>query len=151
MSDHSLYAQLRSDIVIAVKARDADKALVLRTIDGAIQRVAIDQNIEITDELVVTTLRKAVKDLQGAIEQFSKGGRQDLVDKNTVEIALLEVYLPKQMDATALDALVSSAIVDSGATSMKEMGKVMGLLKSHPEAPLIDFGAASKIIRAKLG
>jgi|TARA_B110000438_G_C15765012_1_gene629137 uncharacterized protein YqeY len=146
-----LYAKLRADIITAVKARESDLALALRTLDGGIQRVAIDKNTEIDDALVVSIIRKAVKDMQGANEQFAKGGRDDLVVKNNTEIAWLEIYLPAQMDPAQVEALVKSAVAESGAASMKEMGKVMGILKQHPDAGLIDFGLVSKLVRAELG
>lgn len=146
-----LYAKLRADIITAVKARESDHALALRTLDGGIQRVAIDKNTEIDDDLVITIIRKAVKDLEGAKEQFAKGGREDLVAQNDTEIAWLGVYLPAQMDEALVAALVKSAVAESGASSMKEMGQVMGILKKHPEAGLIDFGLVSKLVRAELG
>jgi uncharacterized protein YqeY len=146
-----LYKQLRADIIAAVKARDTDKALVLRTTDGAIQRAIIDQNVELDDKLVIAVLRKAVKDLESAKEQFARGGRDDLVSQNEREIAWLEGYLPAQMELEAIEGLIKTAIAETGAENIKDMGKVMGMLKKHPEASLIDFGAASKLIREKLG
>lgn len=145
-----LYKKLRADIITAVKARASDHALALRTLDGGIQRVAIDSNAEIDDALVISIIRKAVKDLQGAKEQFAKGGREDLVAKNDAEIAWLEIYLPPRMDEAQVKALVESAISESGATSAKDMGKVMGILKRQPDAALIDFGLVSKLVRAHL-
>jgi len=145
-----LYERLRNDIVTAVKARESTRAIALRTIDGAIQRAALDKGTEITDELVLTVLRKNVKDLENARDQFAEGGRQDLVEKNTTEIAWLSVYLPAPMSEEALDAIVAAAIAESGAASPKEMGKVMGQLKRHPQSDQIDFGAANRIIREKL-
>ncbi|MET0263247.1 MAG: GatB/YqeY domain-containing protein, partial [Rariglobus sp.] len=102
------------------------------------------------DELVVTTLRKAVKNLVAANAEFEKGGRNDLIEANLKEIAIVEKYLPKGLDAAKLEALVAEVIQETGAQSKKEMGKVIGALKQRPEAPLIDFGAVSKIIQAKL-
>ncbi len=145
-----LYTRLRADIISAVKARQSEKSLVLRTMDGAIQRVAIDSNVEIDDELVITAVRKAVKDLKQAREQFAAGGRADLVEKNDAEIALLEDYLPAQMDEARLESIVNEALAESGATSRKEMGKVMGVLKQRSDAALIDFGTASQLIQSKL-
>ncbi|MFP4540637.1 MAG: GatB/YqeY domain-containing protein [Opitutales bacterium] len=145
-----LYKTLRADIIRAVKARENEKALALRTIDGSIQRVAIDENKEITDESVIATVRKAVKDLENAKEQFAQGGRQDLVMKNEAEVAWLSRYLPAQMDAAALERLVEQAISDTGATTRRDMGKVMGVLKKNRDAATIDFGEASKLIQAKL-
>ena len=146
----TIYETLRADIITAVKARDSVRATMLRTNDGAIQRAAMDQNKPIDDDLVIATLRKAVKNLSAANIEFEKGGRADLVAANLAEIAVLEKYLPKGLDAAKLEALVVAAIAATGAQSKKEMGKVIGSLKALPEASLIDFGAVSKLIQAKL-
>ena len=144
------YEQLRADIVAAVKARDSVTALALRTADAAIQRAAMDQNKPIDDALVTATLRKAVKTLTEAKADFEKGGRADLVVANDGEIKLLEKYLPQGLADAQLDALLAEVIAATGATSRKVMGKVMGALKQHPQAGLIDFGAVSKRFQAKL-
>ena len=144
------YEQLRADIVTAMKARDTATATSLRTADAAIQRASMDLSKPIDDALVVGTLRKAVKNLADAKVEFEKGGRADLVTANETEIRLLEKYLPKGIEGAQLEALVAEAIKESGALSRKEMGKVIGALKKRPEAALIDFSAASKLIQAKL-
>jgi len=146
----TLYEQLRADIVTAMKARDSAAALALRTADSTVQRAAMDQSKPIDDALVVTTLRKGVKNLADANVEFEKGGRADLVAANRAEIALLEKYLPKQIDGAQLEALVDAAIKETGAASRKEMGKVVGALKKLPDAGLVDFAAASKLVQAKL-
>lgn len=146
----TIYETLRADIVTAMKARDSARALALRTMDAAIQRAAMDANKPIDDALVLGTVRKAVKNLSDARAEFEKGGRSDLVAANTAEIAILEKYLPPSLDPAKLDALIAEAIAATGAASKKEMGKVIGALKQHPDAALIDFGAASKLIQARL-
>ena len=144
------YELLRADIVTAMKARDAAAAMALRTADAAIQRASMDLSKPIDDALVVATLRKAVKNLADAKIEFEKGARADLVAANEAEIKLLEKYLPKGIEGAQLEALIAQAIQESGATSRKEMGKVIGVLKKAPEAALIDFASASKLIQAKL-
>jgi uncharacterized protein len=146
----TVYETLRADIIVAMKARDSAAALALRTMDAAIQRASLDQNKPVDDALTVATVRKAVKNLADARTEFEKGGRADLVAANTAEIKLLEKYLPAGLDAAKLEALIAEVIAATGATSKKEMGKVIGALKQRPEAGLIDFGAASKLIQAKL-
>lgn len=146
----TIYETLRADIVVAMKAKDSARATILRTADAAIQRSAMDQNKPIDDALTTTTLRKAVKNLQDAIVEFEKGARADLVEANRAEIAVLEKYLPAGLDAAKLDALVTEAIAASGATTKKEMGKVIAALKQRPEAGLIDFGAVSKLVQSRL-
>ena len=146
----TIYETLRADIITAMKARDTATATALRTMDAAIQRAAIDSNKPIDEALTLAMFRKAVKNLTDARSEFAKGGRADLVAANTAEIAILEKYLPAGLDAAKLEALVTEVIAATGATSKKEMGRVMGALKQRPEAALIDFGAASKLIQAKL-
>ncbi len=144
------YDSLRADIIVAMKARDAATTTALRTADAAIKRAAMDANKEIDETLVIATLRKGVKNLADARAEFEKGGRADLVSANDAEIRVLEKYLPKGIDGARLEALIAAAIAETGAQSKKEMGKVIGALKKHPDAGLIDFGAASKLVQAKL-
>jgi uncharacterized protein YqeY len=146
----ALYEKLRADVTSAMKARDSATLLSLRTADAAIQRASMDQAKPIDDPLVISTIRKSVKNLSDARLEFQKGGRSDLVAANDAEIKLLERYLPAGLDAAKLEALVAAAIQSAGAQSRKDTGKVIGALKQSPEAPLIDFGQASKIIQAKL-
>lgn len=146
----SIYEQLRADIIVAMKARDTAVTTALRTADAAIKRIAMDENKDIDDALVTAALRKSVKNLKDAREEFAKGGRADLVAANDAEIQLLEKYLPQGLTPEKLEALVAEVIQATGAQSKKEMGKVMGALKQRPEAGLIDFGAASKLIQSKL-
>lgn len=146
----TVYETLRADIVAAMKARDSATATTLRTNDAAIQKAAMDQNKPIDDALVVTTLRKSIKNLADARVEFAKGGRNDLVEANDKEIKVLEKYLPASLDAAKVDELIAAAIQETGATSKKDMGKVIGALKKHPQAGLIDFAAASKAVQAKL-
>ena len=144
------YEKLRADVITAMKAREAGTVMVLRTADAAIQRAAMDGGKPLDEALVVATLRKAVKNLNDAKVEFARGGRTDLVTANETEIRLLEKYLPAGLDAARLEALVVDVIQATGAQSKKDMGKVIGALKQRPEAPLIDFGAVSKIVQAKL-
>lgn len=146
-----LYQRLRDDIKTSMKARDSHTTTILRGVDASIKKIEIDENREITDELVFQVLKKSVKNLEGANAQFTEGGRQDLVEANNAEITILEKYLPKMITGDELTALVKDVIAQSGATCKKEMGKIMGILKAHPQASLIDFGQASKTIQSNLG
>lgn len=146
----SIYETLRADIIVSMKARDSATTMALRTADAAIKRAAMDGNKEIEDGLSLATLRKAVKNLTDANIEFTKGGRADLVAANEVEIKILQKYLPAGLDAAKLDSLIAEAITSTGAATKKEMGKVIGALKAHPDAALIDFGAASKLVQGKL-
>lgn len=144
------YDKIRADIIVAMKARDSATTLALRTADAGIKRAAMDANKELDEPLVIATLRKAVKNLSDAKAEFEKGGRADLVTANDSEIKLLEKYLPQGLPAAQLEALIATAIQETGAQSKKDMGKVIGALKKLPEAGQIDFGAASKLVQAKL-
>lgn len=146
----TIYETLRADIVTAMKARDSVAILSLRTADAAIQRAAMDANKPIDDGLVLTVLRKSVKNMADARTEFERGNRADLVAANTAEITLLEKYLPKGLDPAKVEALINEVIAATGAQSKKEMGKVIGALKQRPEAALLDFGAVSKLVQAKL-
>ena len=146
----TIYETIRADIIVAMKARNSSVTLSLRTADAAIQRASLDQAKPVDDAMVIATLRKTVKNLADAKVEFEKGGRTDLIAANDIEIKLLERYLPAGLDAAKLEALVIAVIAETGAQSKKEMGKVIGALKQRPEAGLIDFGAASKLIQAKL-
>lgn len=146
----TIYEALRADIIRAMKARDSVTATHLRTADAAIQRAAMDQDRPIDDALVTTTLRKLVKNLADAKAEFERGGRPELAAANAGEIQLLEKYLPQGLDPARLEAIVAETLQATGATSKKEMGKVMAALKQRPDAGLIDFGAASRLVQAKL-
>lgn len=146
----AIYAQLRADIITAMKARDSVATTALRTADAAIKRAALDANVEIDDALVIATMRKGVKNLNDANTEFAKAGREDLIAANKAEIVLLEKYLPQGLSAEKLEAAVNDAIATTGAATKREMGKVMAALKQHPQADVIDFGAASKLIQGKL-
>ena len=148
MSD--LYQKFRADVVAAMKNRDKIATLALRTNDAAVQRSAMDLNQPIDDKLVVATLRKSIKNLTEAMAEFAKGGRADLVSANEAEIRLLEKYLPAALEPARLDALVADAIRTTGAQTRKEMGRVIAELKKRPEAALIDFSVASKLVQSKL-
>ena len=146
----ALYGKYRADVVAAMKNRDKAATLTLRTNDAAIQRAAMDLNQPIDDILVVATLRKSIKNLAEAKSEFAKGGRADLVAANEAEIRILEKYLPAALEPARLDALVAEAIRATGAQTRKEMGRVIAELKKLPEAPLIDFSTASKVVQSKL-
>jgi len=146
-----LYDQLRAEIITAMKARDSATTTALRTADAAIKRAELDGNVEIDDALVLATLRKAVKNLSDAREDFAKAGRADLVAANDAEIALLSKYLPQSLPLETLEALVVDAIAATGATAKRDMGRVIAALKQHPDAGSIDFATASKLIQARLG
>jgi uncharacterized protein YqeY len=112
----------------ALKSGAKDKVSTLRMLNAALKNKQIDKRGALTEEEVVETVRSLIKQRKDSIEQFAKGGRQDLVDKETAEVAVLQAYLPPQLSREELDAMVRDAIARTGAQGAKDMGKVMKAL-----------------------
>lgn len=136
-----LREQIDADIKDALKAGAKDKLSALRMLSAALKNKQIDKRRPLTDDEVVETVRSLIKQWKDSIEQFTKGGRQDLVDKETAEVAVLEVYLPKQMSQRELEAMVHEAIAQTGAQGARDMGKVMKAL-----VPLVGGRADNKLV-----
>lgn len=120
--------QLMADIKEAMKAQQSEAVLALRTLHAAVKDQTVNAGVEVTDEAIATVVGKAIKQRIDAIEQFKAAGRQDLVDKEQKQVDLYRKYQPKQLDRAEIEALVRQCIAESGASSKKEMGKVMALL-----------------------
>ncbi len=117
-----------SDTKAALKSGAKDKVSTLRMLNAALKNKQIDKRRPLTEEEVVETVRALIKQRKDSIEQFAKGNRQDLVDKETAEVAVLEAYLPAQLSREELETMVRSAITQTGALGAKDMGKVMKAL-----------------------
>jgi uncharacterized protein YqeY len=128
--------------LIIAKVKDADIAARSKTEGGS-------GSISLTDEDITGVLRGMVKQRRESVALYTQGNRQDLADKETAEIAVIESFLPQQMDATALDAAVDAAVAETGATAMKDMGRVMAALKTRHGAAL-DMGRANAVVKARL-
>jgi len=146
----SIYEQVSNDVKTAMKARDKDRVAALRLILAEFKRVEVDERIELDDTRVLAILDKMTKQRKDSLQQYQDAGRDDLADKESFELELIALYLPAQMDADELAALVSAAIADTGASSMQDMGKVMGLLKPQM-AGKADMGKVSALIKQRLG
>jgi len=146
----SLQAQIREDMKTAMKAGDKDRLKVVRLIMAAVKQVEVDQRIEVDDAGVLTVLDKMVKQRRDSVEQFEKGGRDDLVRIELDEITVLEAYLPERLSDIELDALINEAISSTGAGSIRDMGKVMGQIKSKA-AGRADMGNVGAKVKALLG
>ena len=120
-----LRLKIEADTKEALKSRAKEKVSTLRMLNAALKNKQIDKRRPLTEEEVIETVRTLIKQRRDSVEQFAKGGRQDLVDKETAEIAVLEVYLPKQLTQEELEIMVRDAIAQSGAQGAKDMGKVM--------------------------
>jgi len=146
----TLKAQISEDMKTAMKAGDKDRLKVVRLILAAVKQIEIDQRIDLDDAGVLSVLDKMVKQRRDSVSQFRDGGRQDLVDIELAEIVVLETYLPEQLAESELDEIIEQAIQDSGAESMRDMGKVMGQVKAKA-AGRADMGAVGAKVKERLG
>ena len=146
----SLKSQITDDMKSAMKAGDKDRLKAVRLIMAAIKQIEVDQRIELDDAAVLFVLDKMVKQRRDSIDQFEKGGRDDLANIELAEIAVLEDYRPEQMSNDELDALIDETISVTGAESIRDMGKVMGQIKSKA-AGRADMGAVGAKVKARLG
>jgi uncharacterized protein YqeY len=146
----TLKAQISDDMKSAMKAGDKDRLKVVRLMLAAIQQVEIDQRTELDDAAVLTVLDKMVKQRRDSVSQFTDGGRQDLADIEVAEIGVLEAYLPEQLAESELDEIIEQAIRDSGAESIRDMGKVMGQIKARA-AGRANMGAVGAKVKERLG
>jgi len=126
----SLNTQIKSDIKDAMREKDTIKRDTLRNIQAAIKQIEVDERRDVTDTDVESILMKYLKQREDAKIQFSDAGRNDLVEKEDAEIAIVKVYLPEPMDDAELESVLKEVIASVNAESMKDMGKVMGAAKS---------------------
>jgi len=146
----SLKGKILDDVKTAMKAGAKDRLKVLRLITAAVKQVEVDERIELDDAAVLGILNKMVKQRRDSITQFEQGNRQDLADIERAEITILADYLPEQLSDSELDAIVDDAISSSGAESIRDMGKVMGIVKTKA-AGRADMGAVGAKVKARLG
>ena len=145
----TLKERITEDMKAAMRASEKERLLTIRMVQAAIKQREVDERVVLDDAQVIAVLEKMVKQRRESIAAFEQGGRADLAEKEKSEIALLQVYLPTQLSATEVDALIKEAIATTGATSMKDMGKVMGAVKAKA-AGRADMGAVSASIKAAL-
>lgn len=136
-----LRERIDADTKNALKSGAKDKVSTLRMLNAALKNKQIDKRRPLSEEEVVETIRTLIKQRKDSIEQFAKGGRQDLVDKETAEVAVLEVYLPQPLSREVLEAMVREAVAQTGAQGAKDMGKVMKAL-----IPIVGGRADGKLI-----
>ncbi|MBP9665460.1 MAG: GatB/YqeY domain-containing protein [Pyrinomonadaceae bacterium] len=145
-----LKEQIIADLTTAMKAQDAGKRDTLRMVKAAVMNRQIDAGQELTDEEVTKTLQTLVKQRRDSIEQYEKAGRPELAAKEAAEIAVIEVYLPQAATADEIGNAVESAIADTGASSMKDMGHVMKAAMQLLAGKTVDGKAVSETVKAKL-
>jgi hypothetical protein len=146
----TLKERITEDMKTAMRSGEKDRLAVIRLIQAGIKQREVDERIVLDDAQITSVLEKMIKQRKESIVAFEKGARADLVAKETAEIAILQPYLPAQMSEADLDALIAEAIAGTGAASIKDMGKVMGIVKAKA-AGKADMGAVGARIKAKLG
>ncbi|MDX9739793.1 MAG: GatB/YqeY domain-containing protein [Gammaproteobacteria bacterium] len=145
-----LKTRIQDDVKEAMRARDSARLGVLRLITAEIKQREVDERKELDDEQVIAVLGRMVKQHQDSISQYRSGGRQDLVDKEAFELDIISSYLPPAMPEDELLRLIDQGISESGASSIKDMGKVMALLKSRIQGRA-DMTVVSARVRERLG
>ena len=145
----TLKERITEDMKAAMRASEKERLLTIRMVQAAIKQREVDDRVVLDDAQVIGVIEKMVKQRRESIAAFEQGGRADLAEKEKTEIAQLQAYLPAQLSAAEIDALIKEAIASTGATSMKDMGKVMAAVKAKA-AGRADMGAVSASIKAAL-
>ena len=145
----TLKAQLQQDMKDAMRSGDKRRLGAIRLILAAVKQREVDERIELDDAQVINVLDKMAKQRRDSLEHYEKAGRDDLAEQETFELDILKAYLPEQLGEAEIDALIDAAIQATGASSMKDMGKVMGQLKPKLQGRA-DMGAVSGRIKARL-
>ena len=146
----SLRDQISQDMKSAMREKDEVRLSAIRMLWAAIQRREVDERITLDDAQILSVIEKQLRQSRDAVEQFLKGNRQDLADKENRDIAYMQVYLPAQASDEEIEKLVNEAMAATGAASIKDMGKVVGLLKPKLQGRA-DMGKVSARVKARLG
>ena len=142
--------QISNDVKDAMRSKDKDRLAALRLILAAFKQKEVDERIELSDEQSISILNKMAKQHRDSIEQFGQANRDDLIKKDQLELDIIESYLPEKLSEEEVNLLIDEAISETGANSVKDMGKVIGLLKEKLQGQA-DMGEVSRLIRGKLG
>ena len=145
-----LKAQIIDDMKVAMKGGEKTRLGVIRLITAAIKQREVDERIELDDEQVLVVLDKMVKQRRDSIKQYTDAGREDLAAIEEAEVEIIQTYLPAALSEDEIAAIVEAAITQTGASSMADMGKVMGIVKPQVQGRG-DMGAVSGIVKQKLG
>jgi uncharacterized protein YqeY len=146
----TLKERITEDMKTAMRGGDKDRLGLIRMLQAAIKQREVDERIQLDDAQTLSVIEKMIKQRKESVAQFQTGGREDLVAKENAEIAVLQGYLPAQLSEAELDAIVRDAIASTGAASVKDMGKVMAIVKQKA-AGRADMGAVGARIKAALG
>lgn len=145
----SLKEQITSDMKAAMRSGDKTRLGVIRLITSAIKQREVDERIELDDAAVLAILEKMIKQRRDSVTQYEAGGRPELAAIESSEIALLQTYLPAALSESEIDAIIQAAVTEAGASSIKDMGKVMAQVKPKVQGRA-DMGAVSGKIKTKL-
>lgn len=145
----SLKSQIMADMKTAMRDKDSNRLESIRMLRAAIQRKEVDDRVELDDDAVSAIIQKQIKQSQDAANQFVDGDREDLAAKEQQHISNLQHYLPEPLSESEVDSIIADAIAQAGAASMKDMGKVMGAVKSKVQGRA-DMGSVSNKIKALL-
>lgn len=145
-----LKQKLLDDMKLAMREKSTVKLETIRLVRAAVQRKEVDERVELDDNAVLQVLQKMVKQCKDAADQFTRGGRDDLAQKELANIDVMEAYLPAKLSDSEIDSIIQEAIQQTGAESIKDMGKVMGILRDKVQGRA-DMGALSGRIKALLG
>jgi len=146
----SLVDDVSTAIIDAMRRKDADRLSALRMLKAAMMNKSVEKGHDLDDAEAKQVVGALVKQRRDSIEQFQKGGRQDLVDKETAEIAVLESYLPPAADPALVDAAVTAAVAETGASSPKDIGKVMKAAMAKLAGQTVDGKLVNELVRKKL-
>ncbi|MCZ8129863.1 MAG: GatB/YqeY domain-containing protein [Steroidobacteraceae bacterium] len=146
----TLKDRITEDMKTAMRAGEKDRLALIRMLQAAIKQREVDERIQLDDAQTLAVVEKMIKMRKESVAQFQSGGREDLVAKENAEIAVLQTYLPAQLSEAEVDALIQAAIASTGAASVKDMGKVMGVVKAQA-AGRADMAAVGARIKARLG
>jgi uncharacterized protein len=145
----SLKERITEDMKAAMRSGEKERLGLIRMITSAIKQREVDERIMLDDIQVLSVLDKMIKQRKESLVQFQAGNRQDLVEKEAAEITLLQAYLPSQLSGTEIDALINEAVAATGAASIKDMGKVMAIIKGKAQGRA-DMAAVGAKIKARL-
>ena len=145
----TLKQQLTDDMKAAMRGGDKHRLGVIRLVLAAIKQREVDERIELDDAQILAVLEKMLKQRRDSVSQYASAGREDLADVERTEMTVIEAYLPAQLGAAELDALIAEAIAATGASSPRDMGKVMASVKEKA-AGRADMAQVSALIKAKL-
>lgn len=141
--------KILEDMKVAMRAQEKERLATIRLILAAVKQREVDERIVLSDEQVLATLNKMIKQRRDSITQFEAGNRPDLAEKEAEEVRVIQAYLPAQLSSAEIEQAVSAAITATGATSAKEMGKVMGVLKGQLQGKA-DMTVVSSIVKSRL-